>query len=228
MKTLKLVAFAIIFFLAGSAQGQVSLRVNIGVAPQWGPAGYSDAQYYYLPDVEAYYDINTSEFIYNEGRSWVRRSYLPNRYRNYDLYNGYKVVMNDYHGRTPYYIHHDYRTRYARGYRGDYQRNIGERSGRGNYDQWYSRENNQANRGRGGYIDRNYSRGDDSYDRRGIQNRRSDHWNSQGDRRDNGNYRGNDHRVGNGNRRNDNHDRNDNRRDDDHGNDNYARNGKTK
>jgi hypothetical protein len=23
--------------------------------------------------------------------------YLPRQYRNYDLYNGYKVVLNDYH-----------------------------------------------------------------------------------------------------------------------------------
>lgn len=210
MKIIKLVAFAIVL-LAGSAHGQVSLRVNLGVAPDWGPSGYSNVQYYYLPDVEAYYDINTEEFIYFEGRSWIRRSYLPNRYRDYDLYNGYKVVMNDYHGRTPYYVHNDYRTRYARGYRGEHQRNIGERPGRGSYDQRYYRENNQVNRGRSGYANRSYGRGDDSYDRRGNQNRRYDRSNGQNNGRGKDNYRSNDNRDGNSNRGNDNHDGNDHR-----------------
>ena len=166
MKIIKLVAFAVVLFVAGAAQGQVSLRVNLGVAPQWGPSGYSDAQYYYLPDVEAYYDVNTSQFIYYEGRSWVRRSYLPSRYRDYDLYGGYKVVMNGYHGRTPYFSHNEYRTKYARGYRGQAQRNIGERPGRGNNDKNY-RQNNQANYKRGVAIDKNDRRGDNSYDKRG-------------------------------------------------------------
>jgi len=190
MKIIKLVAFAVVLFVAGAAQGQVSLRVNLGVAPQWGPSGYSDAQYYYLPDVEAYYDVNTSQFIYYEGRSWVRRSYLPSRYRDYDLYGGYKVVMNGYHGRTPYFSHNEYRTKYARGYRGQAQRNIGERPGRGNVvrgrgnDNRNYRQNNQANYRRGGTIDRNDRRGDRSYDRRGVQNSRSDRGDTRSNRRE--------------------------------------------
>jgi hypothetical protein len=52
-----------------------------------------------LPDVQAYYDIRASQFIYF-GR--VRSRSIPRQYRNYDLYNGYKVVLNDYHGRAPY------------------------------------------------------------------------------------------------------------------------------
>lgn len=187
MKIIRLIAFAIVLFLAGTVQGQVSLNVNVGVAPQWGPVGYSDVDYYYLPDVEAYYDINSSQFIYFEGRSWVRRSYLPSRYRDYDLYNGYKVVMNDYHGRTPYYNHSQYRTRYARGYRGHAQRSIGERPGRGNYSQKNYRHSNQVNRDRGGAINRNDRHGDYSYDRRGNENKRYDRGNGGNDRRGNGN-----------------------------------------
>jgi hypothetical protein len=36
---------------------QVSVNVNIGSPPLWGPSGYSNIDYYYLPDVQAYYDI---------------------------------------------------------------------------------------------------------------------------------------------------------------------------
>src|SRR5665648_937912 len=109
MKALKLVALGIVLVFASSAQAQISVHLNIGSPPAWGPSGYSDVQYYYLPDVEAYYDVNSSMFIYYEGSSWVHRSYLPSRYRNYDLYGGYKVVMNDYHGKTPYYNHREYK-----------------------------------------------------------------------------------------------------------------------
>lgn len=192
MKIIKLVAVAFVLFIAGAANGQVSLNVNIGTPPLWGPVGYSEAQYYYLPDVEAYYDIPSSMFIYYEGSSWVRRSYLPSRYRNYDLYNGYKVVMNDYHGRTPYYNYKEYRTKYAKGYRGQTQRTIGNRPGRGNNDQKYYRQSNQVNRGRGVAIDRNDRRGDRSYDRRGNQNSRVERGNAgnKGHGNDNGGGKG--------------------------------------
>lgn len=179
MKALKLAALGIVLFFACAAQAQVSVNLNIG--PAWGPVGYSDVNYYYLPDVEAYYDVPNSMFIYYEGRSWVRRSYLPSRYRNYDLYGGYKVVMRDYHGRTPYYNHRDYRTRYAKGYHGPAQRTIGVRPGRGNTQYRDYRHSNEVNRGRGVAIDRNDRHGDHSYDRRGNENRNDKQSGSKGD-----------------------------------------------
>jgi len=145
MKTLKLFLFAASLFIAGAMQVQVSVHVNIGTAPQWGPAGYSDARYYYLPDVEAYYDIRNSRFIYYNGRSWVRRANLPGRYRNYDLYNGYKVVMTDYRGNTPYRYHKSYKVKYHKGYRGHAQRNIGNRPHRGNSHE-VNRSHKQSNK----------------------------------------------------------------------------------
>ena len=112
MKTLKLVVLGIVLFFAGATQAQISVRFNIGSPPAWGPAGYSDVRYYYLPDVQAYYDVQSSMFIYYEGRNWVHRSYLPNRYRNYNLYSGYKVPMNNYRGNTPYTNFNEYRNKY--------------------------------------------------------------------------------------------------------------------
>src|ERR1035438_916804 len=101
MKTLKLILVALCFIcIAEKMEAQVS--VNIGVAPLWGPVGYSDARYYYLPDVEAYYDINTSMFIYLNGGNWVHARELPGPYAHYDLDHGYKVVLSGYRGETPY------------------------------------------------------------------------------------------------------------------------------
>jgi len=128
MKTLKLFIMLFLLVMAGSTQGQISVKVHIGTPPAWGPAGYSNVQYYYLPDVEAYYDVQHSMFIYQSGNAWVHRTYLPARYKNYDLYGGYKVVVNDYHGNTPYIHFKEYKMKYAKGYRGRVQRNIGVRN----------------------------------------------------------------------------------------------------
>lgn len=118
--------FAMLLMLAATAKGQVSVNVNIGSAPSWGPAGYSDVRYYYLPDLETYYDVQTSKYIYLSNNRWVQSSRLPARYRDYDLHKGYKVVMKGYRGNTPYANFKDYKKKYARGYRGEAQRSNGE------------------------------------------------------------------------------------------------------
>ena len=190
MKFLKLFVFGLVLFLASATQAQVSVHLNIGTPPQWGPAGYSNVRYYYLPYVEAYYDVQTSMFIYFEGRSWVRRSYLPSRYKNYDLYDGYKVVMKDYHGNAPYYKHREYRTLYPKRFRGPSQRTIGERPRRGDENQRSYRQSNQVNRGRGSVIDKNDRRGDYNYNRRGNEKSNTKRDNEKKEKNDRG--RGND------------------------------------
>jgi hypothetical protein len=130
MKTIKIVGFGLLLMFTSSVYSQLSVNVHFGSPPAWGPAGYNDVRYYYLPDVEAYYDVQTSMFIYMSGNNWIRRAYLPSRYRNYDLYHGYKVVMKDYHGNSPYSNFLEHKMKYARGYRGDEQRNVRERNDR--------------------------------------------------------------------------------------------------
>jgi hypothetical protein len=128
MKTLKLIAAGIILLVSSTAmQAQVSVNVNIGSPPAWGPTGYSAAEYYYLPDVQAYYDVRQSQFIYLGGGQWVRSRNLPTQYRNYDLYNGYKVVLNDYHGSRPYSNFKNHKVKYYKGYKGKPQKTIGVR-----------------------------------------------------------------------------------------------------
>jgi len=187
MKFLKLVVFGLLLFFGSANQAQVSVHLNIGTPPPWGPTGYSDVRYYYLPYVDAYYDVQTSMFIYFEGRSWVRRSYLPSRYKNYDLYDGYKVVMKDYHGEAPYYKHREYRTLYPKRYRGPSQRTIGDRPKRGDENQRSYRQSNQANQGRGSAIDKNDRSGDYNYNRRGDEKSNAKRDNDKKEKNDRGN-----------------------------------------
>jgi hypothetical protein len=101
-------------FKLAEAQVRVSLGVNIGAQPEWGPVGYDHVDYYYIPDVDAYYDVPAHRYVYYRNNVWVHAAYLPGPYRNYDLYHGYKVVVNE---RNPWVHHATYRTRYA-SYRG--------------------------------------------------------------------------------------------------------------
>ncbi|MFV8361421.1 hypothetical protein [Flavobacterium sp. LS1P3] len=144
MKTLKLIIAGIILFAsANTMQAQVSVNVNIGSPPAWGPVGYSSVDYYYLPDIQAYYDIRATQFIYFGGGKWVRSRNLPTQYRNYNLYNGYKVVLNDYHGASPYNNFKNHKVKYYKGYKGKPQKSIG--SNRGNNNKVYQSKGNNGN-----------------------------------------------------------------------------------
>ncbi len=80
--------------LSNHASAQVNLSVNIGNQPAWGPIGYNHADFYYLPEVNAYYDIGRAQFVYLSGRSWTYGKNLPPQYRSINLDNTYKVVVN--------------------------------------------------------------------------------------------------------------------------------------
>ena len=108
-----------------STHAQVSVNVNLGTPPAWGPVGYNSAHYYYLPDVQSYYDVRVREFIYLNNDKWYRSKSKPAQYRNYNLYTAYKVVLTDYKGNSPYTYFNTHKTRYFKGYKGKPQKNIG-------------------------------------------------------------------------------------------------------
>jgi hypothetical protein len=150
MKTIKLFIIALLFFAASSTQAQVSVNVNIGTPnvnvnigtpPVWGPVGYDNVEFYYLPDIEVYYDIRAAQYIYFGNGKWIRTRNLPNHCRNYDLYHGYKVVLTDYHGHTPYTHFHNHKVKYYKGYKGKPQKSRGE------YKVHYDHDDNHDNHG---------------------------------------------------------------------------------
>jgi len=131
MKNLKSIIVGALFLLSTSANAQVTVNVNLN-PPSWGPSGYTGVRYYYIPDVQAYYDIQTKHFIYLHQGNWIHRSYLPTRYKGYNLYGGYKVVMRDYRGNTPHKYYNQHKVKYAKGYKGKGpQKTIGSKPGQG-------------------------------------------------------------------------------------------------
>lgn len=107
-----LVTFIVVFSLISlKSSAQVNISVNIGSQPLWGPVGYDYVDYYYLPEVESYYNVPQRQFVYLSNGRWVFSASLPSRYRGYDLYSGYKVVVNR---RDAYLNFNNDRVRYAR------------------------------------------------------------------------------------------------------------------
>lgn len=100
-------------YKTADAQVSVNLGINIGSQPEWGPVGYDYVNYYYMPDVDAYYDVPNHQYIYLSGNTWVRRRYLPASY-NFNPYTSYKVVINEPRPWTRATV---YRTKYV-GYKG--------------------------------------------------------------------------------------------------------------
>lgn len=124
---MKKLGIALILLISVFANAQVSINVNIGTPPNWGPQGNDNSRYYYLPDIDTYYDVTQSQFIYDNNGRWIRENKLPSKYRQYDLYRGYKVVVNDYKGDAPYKYHKKHRSNYPKGYQGPPQKNRGNR-----------------------------------------------------------------------------------------------------
>jgi hypothetical protein len=72
--------------------------------------GYSSVDVFYR-----YKAYIRAQFIYFGGGRWIRSRNLPNQYRNYNLYNGYKVVLNDYRGSRPYSNFKSHKVKYYKG-----------------------------------------------------------------------------------------------------------------
>lgn len=97
--------------IVNTSKAQVSVNINIGVQPEWGPSGYDYAEYYYMPDIETYYYVPKHQFVYFSGNRWIFSAALPPVYSNYDIYSGYKVVVNKPYA---YKYFNDDKVRYAR------------------------------------------------------------------------------------------------------------------
>lgn len=106
-------AFAAAYALA--VEAQTPPRTNIDRQPDWGPVGYELAQFYYIPALDVYYDVERAVFRIEENGRWIAVETLPERFGGCDLFACYKVVMN---GEAPWrnhanhtFVYDDYRNK---------------------------------------------------------------------------------------------------------------------
>ena len=143
---------AVVLATAPAAHAQVN--INIGT-PAWGPPAPQGTQFYYIPEIDGYYDLQAQQYIvYRNGR-WIPVSVVD----GYDP-RGFHPVVLDYRGREPWVYVGNHRDRYP-------SRVIVVRPGRGlppGQAKKLYREGRYDDR----YDDRRYERRDDDrrYERR--------------------------------------------------------------
>jgi hypothetical protein len=132
MKNQKLLLLATVLFISYSTRAQVETNKTTTTItttlPDWGVAGMDHARYYYLPDIETYYDIQGRKFVYMKDGNWVKTTKLPVVYKDYDLYSGYKVVLSD--DKAPYSDFDKMKVKYIKGYKGEPQKTVKIKKGK--------------------------------------------------------------------------------------------------
>ncbi|WDF53970.1 hypothetical protein [Mucilaginibacter sp. KACC 22063] len=227
LATIIAVSAGLLTFKAADAQIGLHVSFNFGnvVATRPVPVQYQYPaddncnDYYYLPEVEAYYSIPQHCYYYMDGNRWISNTYLPGNYRNMDWRSFRHYEVREVRP----YMHHDmYRERFGgfarrsdwnyanndrRGGYGDYrggfdQPNRGD-DDRYNRGQWRdrSRDNfqnrgNQSNYPQNGYNPYGQQQGDYN------QNRGNDNRGNWGGNQNGGQYQNNNGqgRGGNDNR----------------------------
>ena len=96
-------------------EGVQNERSNLERQPDWGPVGYPLAEFYYIPALDVYYDVEQAVFYVEEEGRWRASATLPERLSGSDLYACYKVVIN---GAEPWrnhrnhtFVYDDYRNK---------------------------------------------------------------------------------------------------------------------
>jgi hypothetical protein len=186
-----------------TADAQLGIRINLHLGnPQpviVNQPVYDD--YYYLPEVEAYYSVGEQCYYYQDGDRWISAAYLPGRYHDFNWRSARRYEIR---GNRPYMQHNVYRGKFG-GYsnRNDYyakaypnrDRNYNDRGQYGNRDWNQNRGNDRRDdRNQGGYNQSTPGRNQGGYNQpgqnQGDRNQQNPSRN-QGDR-DNGQNRGGD------------------------------------
>jgi len=94
-KTTALAAFAGLALAAAPAHAQVN--ININTAPPVVVGAPADAQYYYIPEANAYYDVPARRYLVQHDGRWVRYERLD----GYDPRNFHPQYI-DYRGDSPW------------------------------------------------------------------------------------------------------------------------------
>lgn len=93
------------------------VRHEVVAPPNWAPV-YDDVEevhYYYLPDIEVYYDVWRHEYVYLNHGNWIYSAHMPAHYSHYNVNDGFVVVLNR-KVYEPWRQHRNYASEYPRYY----------------------------------------------------------------------------------------------------------------
>ncbi|MDB5233549.1 MAG: hypothetical protein JWR44_542 [Hymenobacter sp.] len=99
-------AFALV--AAPAAQAQVNININTA-PPAWGPPVPAGTQFYYIPEIDGYYDLYAQQYIVYRNGQWIPVAVI----NGYDPRAFHPVVL-DYRGREPWGYVRSHRDRHPR------------------------------------------------------------------------------------------------------------------
>lgn len=97
MKKLNYLLIGILFFALQTAQAQQAplAKVTETILIK-DPVTQCKYRYHYYPNLSAYYDAKTNDYIYKQNGTWQRGKEIPSGYMGYSLNNKVNVVITDY------------------------------------------------------------------------------------------------------------------------------------
>ncbi len=89
MKSINLLSIAFTLIFASNSIAQES-------AAKYDQETNCMLRYYYYPNLEAYFDVQTSIYYYKDKGEWVTNKEIPAGYKGYSLYKMTNVAIRDY------------------------------------------------------------------------------------------------------------------------------------
>ena len=99
---------AVLLATAPAAHAQANININVGT-PAWGPPVPQGTQFYYIPEIDGYYDLYAQQYIVYRNGQWIPVGVID----GYDPRSFHPVVL-DYRGREPWAYVGAHRDRYPR------------------------------------------------------------------------------------------------------------------
>jgi hypothetical protein len=208
---LSAIAISGMFYNTANAQFRVHLGINLFPnrvvvapradvdAPVYADADYNaNDDYYYLPDVGAYYNINEQCYYYFDGNNWISAAFLPGEYHDFDWRNARRYEVREPHPylRNNFYVNRYRGNEYAfnrNNFHGDnhqeygYTRNDGQYYNHQYQNNWNRNQQPVQNQYGQGRVNENNGWNNNRGDQHPAQNQDQDRnmWNNGGDRNNN-------------------------------------------
>ena len=114
--TLQLIAVILIFTTNVFAQAELDTINNSHKANS-----KTEIRYYYFPNLMAYYDIKTDNYVYKQNDKWIMSEFIDSNYRGYSLNNNFYVAIKDYDGDQPYLLNSEHKQKYPANFSSKHQ-----------------------------------------------------------------------------------------------------------
>lgn len=118
MKTITYFAIALVFLSTTASKAQYSTNAEVAKELEglMNTGDLLNVRYFYYPNLQAYFDRQTSTYIYTRnGSDWIESAKLPNALRGYSVANGKRVAIT-YNGDAPYEMIREHMEQYPANY----------------------------------------------------------------------------------------------------------------